>query len=51
MLKNAIESANYNPDSRERRHRLGCSYEETNYMIISRLWSLDYGRFSSRWTL
>jgi hypothetical protein len=48
MLKNAIESADYYPDSRKRRRDLRRSYEKGFNMTAGRQRGLDYGRFSSR---
>jgi hypothetical protein len=50
MLKNAIESAYYSPDSRKRRHNRRYSYEEGLRIAVSWLRSLDYGCFLSRRT-
>jgi hypothetical protein len=51
ILKNAIESADYYPDSRKRRQELCYSFKKVFDLISSRLLSLDYGSFSSRRTL
>ena len=46
--ENAIESANYYPDSRKRSHHLECYHEKGVSITAGRLRSLDYGFFSSR---
>ena len=47
MLKNAVESAYYYPDSRKRIHNFSTNYEKGINLSASRIRSLDYGRFSS----